>query len=667
MKKTYILVILIISLITLALYTTYAMFTADLNIGEFVELTASSIPTEGYTQEYKTITIESNDSKYIDLNIKNSTSNSLYYGVWYEMIDPSAANTDITIGVNSDSLNPVIGELSTNTTKKVSLCLINNSTEAIIINIGVGYSKTSNLNLPTNRTIITDTYDNTDYIVNFDANGGSIDINSKTVKYKQKYGSLPEATREGYEFVGWSETGNYIPDEYQEIEYLSSDGDAYIRTDDSPSMYDGNYSVELEELHDENTLHTYLFGTTAGTHTDNSRSNLQLDTGGTMAFYVNDLNGNVYTGARSEVTPLNQKNYVKVDVSSDNKTISLNVNNNIITEENIEFISKSTTKFSLFKSTAVNATFLGNMYYVKIYGNGVLVSNYIPCYNKNTNELGLYDIVRGVFKTNAGTGSFTKGNNINYINPSTIVNKNQNHTLKAVWKDITSPTLNLDKETFVALPFNDTWTYSDATVTDGVLSYDGTSTNKTYATSPFIQVNGAPYYFSMDAYLTTPLDSGNGGVMWTTYYYDENYNATTNKNGSSTNGHAIGFATNEWVTYEKTNEGDRWGPNAKYIKLQFKTSATYSKPPIKIRNLKVHGQMDNSFYYINIESSDNEGITTTKYAKGNQTKDYFNTNGTEVENNQITVTENGIYTIYVEDALGNSTIDTIEITNIRSK
>ena len=665
MKKIYLIVIIIISLITLMIYSTYAMFTADLDIGDIFSLTASAVPIDGNINEYKTIAIEANDSRTINLDITNSTASSLYYGVWYEMVDPSSINSNITIGINNDSANPAIGQLASNATKRVSLCIINDSEEVVVINIGASYSETSELNLPNERTIVTQTYDNTDYTVTFDANGGTVDTATKTVKYKQKYGQLPVPTRTGYEFMGWSETGNYLPDDYQEVEYLSGDGSAYIVSDDSPNMYNGNYAVELEELHDENSLHKYLFGTAAGTTVANSRANLQIDTNNDIAFYVNSTSGTAYSGgARSSEALLNQKNYIKVDVSTDNKTISLNVNNNVITNENLEFISKSTASFRIFRLTVNEEIFRGNIYYVKIYGNDVLVGNYIPCYNKRTGELGFYNTLRNTFKTNAGTGSFGKGSNIDYINQSTRVKVNKNHTLKAVWKDIEEPTLSLTKETYLDIPFDNTWTYNSSTVTDGVLDYSGTSNNITYATSPYMQVNGQPYYFSMDAYLTTGLSSGKGGILWTTTYYDASYNATTNKSGGSSNGHAIDFPLNAWTTYEKTNEGDRWGPNAKYIKIALKTSATYSKPPIKLRNLKIHGQMDNSFYYINITSSDNTKVNITKYATGNQTKSYFKTDGTVVNGDQITVTANGTYTVYVEDTVGNATIETIEITNI---
>lgn len=42
------------------------------------------------------------------------------------------------------------------------------------------------------------------YTVTFDANGGTVDIPSKTVVYGENYGTLPTPTRNGYTFLGWN-------------------------------------------------------------------------------------------------------------------------------------------------------------------------------------------------------------------------------------------------------------------------------------------------------------------------------------------------------------------------------------------------------------------------------------------------------------------------------
>ena len=389
MKKVYLLVIVIVSLIVLALYSTYAMFTADLNIGEFVELTASTLPTEGYTQEYETIGIDAYQSKTINLNIKNSTSNSLYYGVWYEMKDPSTINSNIKIGLLSTIPNPVSGQVASNETKLVKINVFNNTNNAIVINIGAGYSTTSSLNLPSNRTLVSGTFD---------------------------------------------------------------------------------------------------------------------------------------------------------------------------TE---------------------------------------------------------------------------------------------------------APSLSLEKVTYLDVPFDNKWTYNGSTATNGVLSYDGTE-YKYYATSPYVPVDGQYWYITYDAYVTNKIPNQDyGQIYFNINYYDSEYNTTT-INGYEANGRLNQLETGKWVSliFGKPPGIKLYEDYLKYIKLDFISHSTRSIPPIKLRNLKVYGQMKNNFYNINITANDNIGVTTTKCAKGIHSKEYFKENGTIVNSNQITVTENGIYTVYVEDAIGNSTIDTVEITNI---
>lgn len=51
--------------------------------------------------------------------------------------------------------------------------------------------------------------------------------------------------------------------------------------------------------------------------------------------------------------------------------------------------------------------------YIKIEQNGILVRNFIPCYRRADKLAGMYDIVGNVFYTNAGSGSFTIGPDVN--------------------------------------------------------------------------------------------------------------------------------------------------------------------------------------------------------------------------------------------------------------
>lgn len=51
-------------------------------------------------------------------------------------------------------------------------------------------------------------------------------------------------------------------------------------------------------------------------------------------------------------------------------------------------------------------------YYLKMYLDGELVRDYIPCYRKSDGEIGMYDLVSNSFFTKATTGTFEKGNDV---------------------------------------------------------------------------------------------------------------------------------------------------------------------------------------------------------------------------------------------------------------
>lgn len=51
-------------------------------------------------------------------------------------------------------------------------------------------------------------------------------------------------------------------------------------------------------------------------------------------------------------------------------------------------------------------------YYLQIYMDGVLVRDYVPCYRKADSVIGMYDLVTNSFFTNAGSGTFEKGDDV---------------------------------------------------------------------------------------------------------------------------------------------------------------------------------------------------------------------------------------------------------------
>ena len=87
------------------------------------------------------------------------------------------------------------------------------------------------------------------------------------------------------------------------------------------------------------------------------------------------------------------------------------------------------------------------------------------------------------------------------------------------------------------------------------------------------------------------------------------------------------------------------------------------EPPI----IKLTADLDAAQQKVGVKVvvTDDTGVNYIKYAKGNLGEKYFANNGTAITNNSIVnITENGIYTFYAEDYVGNTQIYTLTITNV---
>ena len=187
MKKNYLLGLIVLGLISLSVYSTYAMFTASVETNDIVSLSASTLPTESEIVEYERLTIKSKEKKVIEYTVNNNTDSSLYYGVWYEMINPSSINDDIVIGKSEDTTSDTLGQLSSRSNAKVLFVIENKTNSNIVVNVGVGYGETRSLNLPTNRNLITEIYEEsvlaTEYITELYNNASKTTITNNSINY----------------------------------------------------------------------------------------------------------------------------------------------------------------------------------------------------------------------------------------------------------------------------------------------------------------------------------------------------------------------------------------------------------------------------------------------------------------------------------------------------
>ena len=153
-KETYLLMLIVVGLVSLGIYTTYAMFTASTTLNDVVGITTTLDVGKGLT-EYQVVTVGSGETKLIELNIVNSYSSSIYYGAWYQIVQGNSSDIDIGLYTEKNS-NPSSGSLATNGSINLLAGVTNNGTSSITVYIGAKGSLTNELTLGNNKILIQD-------------------------------------------------------------------------------------------------------------------------------------------------------------------------------------------------------------------------------------------------------------------------------------------------------------------------------------------------------------------------------------------------------------------------------------------------------------------------------------------------------------------------------
>ena len=195
-----------------------------------------------------------------------------------------------------------------------------------------------------------------------------------------------------------------LPKDYQEVEYIESTGTQYIDTGIiGKSGISMNCEISFTEFP---TTYTPVFGSYGSS---NSFYLLSYAPGNYLAAKGRDAMVSSYAIA------LDTKYDVNVNMKSGDLSISVN-GETIATDNNVAQINTQNTIF-LF-----GYNFNGKydtrfpvcikLYSFKLYDNDSLVRDFVPCYNKSTGDIGLYDLVSNEFFKKAGTTEFLKGEDV---------------------------------------------------------------------------------------------------------------------------------------------------------------------------------------------------------------------------------------------------------------
>ena len=207
-----------------------------------------------------------------------------------------------------------------------------------------------------------------------------------------------------------------LPSEYQEVEYIESTGTQYIDTGVNGTAI-GTYEIKFNPLDTKaRDFEQYFAG--------------DKDFPTTSKLYVNS--SVVEQGRDGKDTVLFSLGNVAHTVSVTDTAI-------LVDDVIVEYYTPGawgTLTYYIFNSHGEpNLMSSMRLYYLKMYSDGILVRDYIPCYRKSDNVAGLYDLVNSTFYTNIGTGTFLVGSDVakkdlNYTPVVTIENPNPTEPLK---------------------------------------------------------------------------------------------------------------------------------------------------------------------------------------------------------------------------------------------
>ena len=196
------------------------------------------------------------------------------------------------------------------------------------------------------------------------------------------------------------EIGSRLPNGYTEVEYLESTGTQYIDTGYKP------YKTRTElKFAYNNTTNPQLIG---GVY-DYSRD---------VFYYLPDMNfklsGKIAIRDTGRTTLYSENANTNIHVVRYNENGKVYYDN--IYVGNVNNLSGTTPQnlylFANRGSSGADIKAYAKIYYCKIWDNGTLIRNYVPCIRISDNVVGMYDLINDVFYTNVGSGTFIAGETV---------------------------------------------------------------------------------------------------------------------------------------------------------------------------------------------------------------------------------------------------------------
>jgi len=154
-KRIYLILVVIVSILAVTLLSTKALFVNVTENDNNVTLETGLNYTFTINGEQQ-FTIPANSSLTFSANATNDTDGAIYYEIYYSMISPTTLPSGVTISEITDSSLTTSGNLEKDESKKIPIVIINDSSESITLKIGLAAGYVGNeINYLGNETLIT--------------------------------------------------------------------------------------------------------------------------------------------------------------------------------------------------------------------------------------------------------------------------------------------------------------------------------------------------------------------------------------------------------------------------------------------------------------------------------------------------------------------------------
>lgn len=209
--------------------------------------------------------------------------------------------------------------------------------------------------------------------------------------------------------MGVKKGGSRLPAEYQEVEYIEASGSkSYIKTNITIKSQTPRIKLRYYKALQANAESALFFA-------QDDLRNGKIEIG--MTATTNRLFAFSQSSA-SIISPIVYGNIVDVDVqlASSSPYITMTASSGGTTERSTKDGANASDitsgRISLFADKFGAFSIFARIYTCEVWDNGELTAKFIPCYRKQDNAVGMYEIVSGNFYTSETSTPFTKGGNV---------------------------------------------------------------------------------------------------------------------------------------------------------------------------------------------------------------------------------------------------------------